>query len=63
MMLPLKIIALETLQLSIFALQPNSCHNSIFVLPCSNVVEKCIVHASRHERSGLIDELCSAPER
>lgn len=28
----------------------------------SNVVEKCIVHASRHERAGLIDEICSSPE-
>lgn len=30
------------------------------LLPCcSNVVEKCVTHASRTERAMLIDEVCS----
>ena len=33
-----------------------------FCYPFSNVVEKCIVHASRHERAALIDEICNSPE-
>lgn len=26
---------------------------------CSNVVEKCVTHASRSERSALIEEVCT----
>ena len=29
---------------------------------CSNVVEKCVSHASRAERAVLIDEVCSLTE-
>lgn len=29
---------------------------------CSNVVEKCVTHASRAERAVLIDEVCSLTE-
>lgn len=29
----------------------------------SNVVEKCVTHATRSERTGLIDEVCTFNER
>ena len=35
----------------------------IFDLIFSNVVEKCVTHASRAERAMLIDEVCSSNDR
>lgn len=35
----------------------------ICTFPFSNVVEKCVTHASRAERAMLIDEVCSSSDR
>lgn len=35
----------------------------ICTFPFSNVVEKCVTHASRAERAMLIDEVCGSSDR
>lgn len=44
---------------------PESIYNYLYLctLIFSNVVEKCVTHASRAERAMLIDEVCSSNDR